>query len=74
VEGLAAYHIFTKDDGGGDLGTEFDIQFTYQAPWKQTFGLKGAFYSAKDPEVDPLLQKPWDIDTNKFWVWTGFKI
>jgi hypothetical protein len=72
VKGLAAYHVFTTDDGGADLGTEFDIQFTYKTSWKQSFGLKGAFYSTDAAE--PILNTPHSVDTNKIWVWTGFKI
>ncbi len=72
VKGLAVYHIFKTADGGVDLGNEFDIQFTYKAPWKQTFGLKGAFYSTEAAE--PIPGAAHSVDTKKFWVFTGFKI
>jgi hypothetical protein len=72
VKGLATYHLFTASEGGADLGTEFDIQFTYKTSWKQSFGLKGAFYSTDASE--PIANTPHSVDTTKIWVWTGFKI
>lgn len=64
VKWLLAYHLFDANDGGATYGNEFDALFTYKTSWKQTFGLKGAFYSADD----------FKTDTNKFWVFTGYKI
>jgi hypothetical protein len=61
---LLAYHLFDANDGGSKYGNEFDALITYKASWKQTFGAKAAFYSADD----------FATDTNKVWVWTGFKI
>jgi hypothetical protein len=72
VQGLAAYHIFKTDDGGDALGKEFDIQFTWKSSWKQTFGLKGAIYSTDASEAIPGAAH--SVDTNKYWVFTGFKI
>jgi hypothetical protein len=75
VKGLAAYHIFTADDGDADFGKEFDIQFTYKTSWKQTFGLKAALYSTDSPEVvPPATPLPYEVDTNKFWVFTAYSI
>jgi hypothetical protein len=61
---LLAYHLFDANDGGAKYGNEFDALLTYKTSWKQTFGAKAAFYSADD----------FATDTNKFWVWTGYKI
>ncbi len=72
VKGLAAYHIFKANDGGADFGKEFDIQFTYTASWKQSFGLKGALYSTDAPEALP--GQAHSVDTNKIWVFTSYKI
>jgi hypothetical protein len=72
VKGLGVYHMFKTADGGADLGSEFDLQFTYKAPWKQTFGLKGAFYSTDATEAVSGVAHT--VDTKKFWVFTGFKI
>ncbi len=72
VKGLAVYHIFTADDGDADYGKEFDIQFTYKASWKQTFGLKGAFYSTD--AADPIPGAAHSVDTNKIWVFTAYSI
>ena len=72
VKGLAVYHLFSANDGGGDYGKEFDIQFTYKASWKQSFGLKGAFYSTDATEVVP--GQAHSVDTNKIWVFTSYSI
>ncbi|MCK9996469.1 MAG: hypothetical protein KAH56_09380, partial [Candidatus Krumholzibacteria bacterium] len=61
---LLAYHLFDANDGGAKYGNEIDALLTYKTSWKQTFGVKGAFYSADD----------FATDTNKFWVFTGYKI
>ncbi len=61
---LLAYHLFDANDGGATYGNEFDALITYKTSWKQTFGAKAAFYSADD----------FATDTNKFWVFTGYKI
>ena len=53
-----------KTSSTGVYGNEFDALLLYKASWKQTFGAKAAFYSADD----------FATDTNKIWVWTGFKI
>ena len=74
VKGLAVYHIFTADDGDADFGSEFDIQFTYKTAWKQSFGVKAALYSAKDSVNLPTNPKPWEVDSNKFWVFTSYSI
>ena len=75
VKGLAVYHIFTADDGDADFGKEFDIQFTYKTAWKQTFGLKAAFFTTDTEEVNlPAVPKLWEVDSNKFWAFTSYSI
>ena len=58
------YHSFGADTGGAKYGDEFDFNLGYTAPWRQGFGLKGAFYNADELSVD----------VSKIWVWTSFKI
>ena len=64
VKWLAAYHLFQAYTGGATHGREFDVQFTYTASWKQSFGLKGALYNADEHKVD----------TKKVWIFTSYKI
>ncbi len=64
VKLLLSYHLFDANDGGATYGNEFDALVTYKTSWKQTFGAKAAIYSADD----------FATDTNKFWVFTGYKI
>ena len=64
VKWLATYHDFGAESSSTDYGGEFDFQFLYTAPWKQGFGFKGALYSADE----------FSTDTNKFWIFTTFKI
>ena len=58
------YHSFGADTGGAKYGNELDIDLGYTAPWKQSFGLKGAFYNADD----------FSVDVTKIWLWTAYKI
>ena len=64
VKWMAVYHDFSAESSSTDYGDEFDFQFLYTAPWKQGFGLKGAFYNAEEHSTD----------TRKIWVCTTFKI
>ena len=64
VKWLAVYHDFSAESSSTDYGDEFDFQFLYKAPWKQGFGLKGAFYNAEEHSTD----------TRKIWIFTTFKI
>jgi len=64
VKWLAVYHDFSSESESVNYGGELDFQFLYTAPWKQGFGLKGAMYSADE----------FSTDTNKFWIFTTFKI
>lgn len=56
------YHDFRANTGDAKYGTEFDFLATYAAPWKQTFALKGGFYSADD----------FSQDASKIWLWTSY--
>jgi len=60
----AVYHDFSAESSGTAYGDEVDIQILYTAPWKQEFGLKGAFYNADE----------FSTDVRKLWVFTTFKI
>jgi hypothetical protein len=60
----AFYHDFSADTGGASYGDEPDLSLVYTAPWKQSFGFKAAFYDAQD----------FAADTEKWWLWTSFKI
>jgi hypothetical protein len=64
VKWLATYHDFSAESTSTDYGGELDFLFLYSAPWKQGFGFKGALYSADE----------FSTDTNKFWVFTTYKI
>jgi hypothetical protein len=72
VKWFAIYHDFSANgsvaeadvDFGAEYGDELDFQFLYTAPWKQTFGLKGAIYFADELSTD----------TEKFWIFTTWKI
>ena len=72
VKWAAIYHDFSAESSvaaadiehGAEYGDEFDFQFLYTAPWKQGFGFKGAMYFADE----------FSRDTNKFWVFTTYKI
>jgi hypothetical protein len=58
------YHSFGADTGGAKYGDELDFNLGYTAPWKQSFGFKGAFYNADE----------FSVDVSKIWVWTSYKI
>jgi len=58
------YHSFGAETGGANYGDEFDFNLGYTAPWKQSFGFKGAFYNADE----------FSVDVSKFWLWTSYKI
>lgn len=56
------YHDFRAATGDAEYGTELDFVINYRAPWAQTFGLKGALYTAED----------FSVDTDKIWLYTGY--
>jgi hypothetical protein len=64
VAWTVVYHSFSADTGGDKYGDEFDFNLGYTAPWKQSFGFKGAFYNADE----------FSVDVTKLWLFTGYKI
>ena len=52
VKASLVYHDFGSDTGGLDYGSEIDAVVSYDAPWKQTFGLKLALYDADTFSAD----------------------
>jgi len=60
----AIYHDFSANTGGMSYGDEIDFLLSYKAPWKQTFALKGALYSADE----------FSVDTSKIWLYTAWHI
>jgi len=62
---MATYHSFSANEASDtvdDLGSEIDIQYTTKISGFP-LGIKYGMYSAGDIKVD----------TNKLWVWTGYK-
>ena len=57
-------HDFSAEASGASYGSELDAQVLYTTPWKQDFGLKGAFYDADE----------FAADTDKIWVFTTWSI
>ena len=64
VAWMVVYHAFSADTGGSKYGDEFDFNFGYTAPWKQSFGFKGAIYNADE----------FSVDVTKLWLFTSYKI
>ena len=64
VAWMVVYHAFGADTGGAKYGDEFDFNFGYTAPWKQSFGFKAAFYNADE----------FSVDVTKLWLFTSYKI
>ena len=62
VKWQVRYHDFRADAGGSRYGSEFDFLATYTSSWKQTFALKGGFYSADE----------FSKDASKVWLWTAY--
>jgi hypothetical protein len=60
---MAVYHKFDADTGGAKYGNEIDFLVGYTAPWKQSFYLKYANYSADE----------WAADVSKIWLFTTYK-
>jgi len=56
----AIWHDLSSDSGSSQYGQELDLLVVRTLPWKQTVGLKGAFY-----EADELA-----VDTHKVMLWT----
>ena len=64
VKWMTKYHFFSAADVSSNYGDELDLQVAYVAPWKQTFAFTAGLYGADE----------FRADTNKFWIWTTFKI
>jgi len=62
VKWQVRYHDFRADTGGSRYGSELDFVAVYASPWKQTFALKGGFYSADE----------FSKDASKIWLWTSY--
>ena len=62
VAWTAVYHDFGAATGGASYGEEIDLQLTYKAPWKQTFGFKAAIYDADR----------FATDTDKLMLWSTY--
>ena len=62
VAWTAVFHSFDAESSSAGYGDEIDLQLVYTAEWKQSFGIKAAFYDADE----------FGVDTDKVWVWTSF--
>jgi hypothetical protein len=62
------YHRYSKDEGSGDFGDEWNAQVSKQFGPNYTLGLKYASYSA-DQDVATLIGTTANTDTRKLWVW-----
>jgi hypothetical protein len=58
----AVFHDFRAQSGTADYGRELDLQAVLSTSWKQAFGVKAAFYDARDHSVD----------TSKVWAWSAW--
>jgi len=58
----ALFHEFRAASGDARYGSEVDLLASYQASWKQSLGLKAAFYDADEHSTD----------TTKVWIWTAY--
>ena len=56
------FHDFRAQSGTADYGRELDLQAVLSTSWKQAFGVKAAFYAARDHSVD----------TSKVWAWSAW--
>ncbi len=66
---VAVYHDFSSDivvDGNSDLGDEINLLYTRKFTDQFSGGLKYADYSAGDQAFNR-------VDTERLWVWGGFK-
>lgn len=59
---VVVYHWFRAATGDTKYGTELDFQITYQAPWRQSFGFRGASYKADG----------FSTDTTKLWIYSTY--
>lgn len=71
VKAMLVYHEFTKDEGSGDFGDEWDFQLTKQFGANYTLGVKYASYRADD-DTPVIIGTTANVDTDKFWLWGEF--
>jgi hypothetical protein len=55
-------HDFRAQSGVAVYGRELDVQAVLSTSWKQSFGLKAAFYDADELSTD----------TSKVWAWSAW--
>ena len=66
---LAVYQDFSSDealDGTDDLGSEVGVQYTRKIFKKVSGGIKYSDYSAGSSVFNR-------VDTQRFWLWAGYK-
>lgn len=68
VKVAVMYHRYSKDEGSGDYGDEWNAQLVKQFGPNYSIGLKYGAYRA-DSDVATLIGTTANIDTHKFWLW-----
>jgi hypothetical protein len=68
VKVMLMYHQYSKDEGSGDFGNEWNAQILKQFGPSYTLGLKYGSYKA-DKDVATLIGTTANIDTKKLWLW-----
>lgn len=58
------YHDFSADRGGAGLATEWNVEASYRAPWRQAFTLKAAAFDAETISTDVV----------KLWLFTAWTL
>lgn len=71
VKAMLMYHRYTKDEGSGDFGSEWNAQVVKQFGPSFSLGAKYGAYRA-DSDVATLIGTTANIDTRKFWLWGEF--
>ncbi|MDB6063186.1 MAG: hypothetical protein JWM78_3289 [Verrucomicrobiaceae bacterium] len=71
VKLMAMYHDYSKDEGSGKFGTEWNLQALKQFGPNYTLGIKYGSYKA-DSDVATIIGTTANIDTKKFWLWGEF--
>jgi len=75
VKLLARYHMFGRDSGSGDYGTEWNLLAVRKFNKIYGVGLKYAKYSADAPQDSVTPATPLaDRDVDKFWIWLDLKL
>ncbi len=68
VKAALVYHEYSRDEGSGDFGEEWNLQLIKQFGANYFVGVKYASYKADDASPFIVGTTP-NIDTDKFWVW-----